>query len=259
MNEKNFEYLKTQTKFLGFGDAINDHLEKAILNNIPNFSIRLQSSAVSLAGHTPSFELFFNRSNKSDMYYFNSFKTSLADKQNINVSEQNFNVDHTKGITAKESINLLEGRSVKTIMNFKGEDHQVFLKINFDQKNDYGNYKFKTYRASSVDLSEIIDNSKIIKGDNDIKNLIKSLEKGNLASVKFKVDDDIIEGYVAIDAQKRILDYYNKDLDLLPIRDQIVKEKFALGEVTVNLIAKDPDQVRDLVTGSTDNRSLQRR
>ena len=59
-----------------------------------------------------------------------------------------------KSFTAKEAVNLLEGRSVKT--EFK-ENEPVFVKLNFaEEKNEYGNFKFQTYnqQAYGVDTAK---------------------------------------------------------------------------------------------------------
>ena len=139
---KNLNFLKDQMTYLGFGDkTITDALEKAINQGHERFSLTVKPQSESLLGNKSKFELNFNKSEKSGLYFFNNFKTTLVDKTENPIRSQLFHNNGTKGVTAKESINLLEGRSVKTVLQYNDKESKVFTKLDFNETNKNGNFK----------------------------------------------------------------------------------------------------------------------
>lgn len=214
MNTQNLNYLKDQLKYLGFGDSLNAPLETQIEKQTPNFSLKFESNTKTVQGNTAKFELYFNKSDKSDMYFFNNYKTQLIDNNGNLARENTFQVDRTKSITAKEAINLLEGRAVKTSFNFNGEDAEVFVKLDFDNKSEKGNYRYQFYNQNyGVDTKQILEKSHLVfTGEKESENLEKSLEKGNLVQSKFMVKGQETTGYIALNPQYKTLDYFTEDL-----------------------------------------------
>lgn len=214
MNTKNVDYLKDQMKYLGFGESLHQPLTTAIENGHERFSLKLLSDATTAQGNTAKFELFFNKSKDTDMYFFNTYKTELTDKNGNQYKQNSFSVEGTKSITAKESINLLEGRAVKTVFKFNGEDTELFAKLDFENKTEKGNYKFNFYNKNyGVDVKEILGKSHIVFADqNENENLIKSLEKGNLVPSKFVLKGAETTGFVSLNVQYKTMDYFTDDL-----------------------------------------------
>ena len=206
------DYLKNQLKYLGFGESnkLHQDLEKGINSNEKTFKIQTQSDRA-MQGNEVSFTLNFNKSEKGGVF-LNSFNATL---KNENGEEQthNFGVNH---FTAKEAVNLLEGRSVKT--EFK-ENEPVFVKLNFaEEKNEYGNFKFQTYnqQAYGVDTAKIVEKSGLIFDKPEHKdNTVKSLEKGNIVKVKFNLDNKITEGNAVLNPQYKTLNLYDKEMNRL--------------------------------------------
>ena len=134
------EYLNTQMKYLGFGDNHKEEIQKGIDSNEKSFQIHTTSDKV-MEGNKVDFAVNFNKSEKGGVF-INSFDGKLTTAQGEERS-QNFRVN----FTAKEAINLLEGRAVKTeLTNKQGEKYEAFAKLNFaEEKNEYGNFKFQTY------------------------------------------------------------------------------------------------------------------
>lgn len=206
------DYLKNQLKYLGFGESnkLHQDLEKGINSNEKTFKIQTQSDRA-MQGNEVNFTLNFNKSEKGGVF-LNSFNTTLKNE----IGEErthNFGVNH---FTAKEAVNLLEGRSVKT--EFK-EKEPVFVKLNFaEEKNEYGNFKFQTYnqQAYGVDTAKIVEKSGLIFDKPEHKdNTIKSLEKGNIVKVKFNLDNKITEGNAVLNPQYKTLNLYDKEMNRL--------------------------------------------
>ncbi|MFC2721846.1 MAG: hypothetical protein ACFN00_06185 [Flavobacteriaceae bacterium] len=206
------DYLKNQLKYLGFGESnkLRQDLEKGINSNEKTFKIQTQSDRA-MQGNEVNFTLNFNKSEKGGVF-LNSFNATLKNE----IGEErthNFGVNH---FTAKEAVNLLEGRSVKT--EFK-ENEPVFVKLNFaEEKNEYGNFKFQTYnqQAYGVDTAKIVEKSGLIFDKPEHKdNTVKSLEKGNIVKVKFNLDNKITEGNAVLNPQYKTLNLYDKEMNRL--------------------------------------------
>src|SRR5882672_1660535 len=108
MNEKNFDYLKDNIKYMGFGEKQNDVLEEHLKQGKESFQLKFNTEI-----NKKQFEalLQFRKSDKSDMYFFNNYHASL-ERSNGEKMKQTFYLNNGKGVTAKEAYNLLEGRAV---------------------------------------------------------------------------------------------------------------------------------------------------
>lgn len=211
---KNLNFLKDQMTYLGFGDkTITDALEKAINQGHERFSLTVKPQSESLLGNKSKFELNFNKSEKSGLYFFNNFKTTLVDKTENPIRSQLFHNNGTKGVTAKESINLLEGRSVKTVLQYNDKESKVFTKLDFNETNKNGNFKYRSFSENyGVDTKDILSNSGLKVDEKNIDNLVKSLEKGNLVKSDFLVKGKEVSGYVALNPEFKNLDHFDEDL-----------------------------------------------
>ncbi|MCL4638342.1 MAG: hypothetical protein M5Z89_05065 [Olivibacter sp.] len=214
----NLEFIKNQMTYLGFGEkSITDAFDKSVDQGHERFSLTVKPKEETLLGNSAKFVLNFNKSNQTNMYFFNTFEAILIDKSDIPIRSQTFHNNSTKGVTAKESINLLEGRAVKTVLNYNGEDSKVFAKLNFEETNKHGNFKYKTFNENyGVDVKDILEKAELKSGlkldSNTLDNFVKSLEKGNLIKSDFKVDGKEISGYVALNPEFKNLDHFDADL-----------------------------------------------
>jgi len=74
MNEKNFEYLKEQVKYTGFGDALENNLRVSLQKQLPEFHLSHQAK---FGNDTVNATLHFKRSDQSDLYFFNQYSLKL--------------------------------------------------------------------------------------------------------------------------------------------------------------------------------------
>ncbi|MFN3773439.1 JAB domain-containing protein [Cloacibacterium normanense] len=213
------ENLKTQLKYHGFGESekLHQDLENAMKLEEKNFTLQTKSDKT-LPGNEVEFILKFGRSDEGKVY-FNSYNATLKNEKEETFSH-NFSANKENSFTAKEAVNLLEGRAVKTqfINPTTDENEPAFVKLNFgEEKTDYGNYKIEVYNKNyGVDVAQIVDKSNLIFEKPEYKdNIIKSLEKGNIVKVKFSHDDQIIEGKVVLNPQYKSLNLYDNDMNRL--------------------------------------------
>ena len=211
------EYLKNQLKYLGFGEGEKLHkdLEKGIKSKNQQFEIKTTSDKA-LPENKVDFTLKFNKTDSGGIF-LNSYNAKLTNEKNEEISH-NFPVNRENTFTAKEAINLLEGRTVKIEFHNPKSDQQetAFVQFNFDEpKTEKGNYMFQNfYKNYGVETDKIVEKSNLIFDKPEYKeNTIKSLEKGNIVKVKFEQDDKIVEGKAILDPQNRNLKLYDSDMN----------------------------------------------
>lgn len=211
------EYLKNQLKYLGFGEGSTLHkdLEKGINATKKEFEIKTTSDKT-LPGNKVDFTLKFNKT-ESGGVFLNSYNAKLTNEKKEEISH-NFPVNRENTFTAKEAVNLLEGRTVKIEFNNPKTEQlePAFVKFNFDElKTEKGNYQFQNfYKNYGVDTAKIVEKSNLIFDKPEYKeNTIKSLEKGNVVKVKFEIDDKIAEGKAVLNPQYKNLNLYDNEMN----------------------------------------------
>ncbi len=217
--ENNFDqekYLKDQLKYLGFGEGEKLHKDLAdgINSAEKNFEIKATTDKA-LPGNEVNFTLKFSKSEQGGVF-FNSYDAALKNDK-VDFS-QNFKVNKEESFTAKEAINLLEGRAVKIEFNNPKTEQKetAFVKLDLaKEKNQYGNYDFQSFHQNyGVDTKEIVEKSNLVFDKPEYKdNVIKSLEKGNVVKVKFELDDKVIEGKAVLNPQYKNLNLYDNDMN----------------------------------------------
>jgi hypothetical protein len=194
MNIKNLNDLKDTLKYQGFGEQLNNDLEKAVTKGEKTFTLEathIHDLPISkpddpLTRDKVTYELSFKQG-KNEQYYFNSYQAKLESPL-FKDRQQTFYLDMGRTYTAKEAYNLLSGRSVyKSLQNKEGQRYNAFVQLDFkgEQKAN-GNYPLKSYHENyGFRLSETIAELPIkFSSLEERDRLIKSLEKGNLQKVQ---------------------------------------------------------------------------
>jgi len=213
------DYLKKQMMYLGFGEdeKLHKDLEKGMKSKKQQFEIKTTSDKT-LPGNKADFTLKFNKTENGGVF-LNSYDAKLTTEKGEEISH-NFWVSRDNSFTAKEAVNLMEGRSVKTeFHNPKSNQKETaFVQFNFDEpKTERGNYLFQNfYQNYGVDTEKIVEKSNLIFDKPEYReNTIKSLEKGNIVKVKFDLNNSVMEGKAILNPQNRNLKLYDKDLNRL--------------------------------------------
>ncbi|WP_051686251.1 hypothetical protein [Chryseobacterium hispalense] len=211
------QYPKFQLKYLGFGEGEQLHkdLENGIKAPEKEFEIKTTSEKT-MPGNEVEFTLKFNKIENGSV--FMNFYNAKLTKENGDILSHNFPVNLVNTFTAKEAINLLEGRTVKIeFHNPKTEKIEpAFAKLNFNEpKTEKGNYNFQNfYKNYGVDTAQIVEKSNLLFDKPEWKeNVIKSLEKGNIVKVKFQLNDKVIEGKAVLNPQYKNLSLYDQDMN----------------------------------------------
>ena len=224
MNEKNFEYLRDQVKYTGFGDALEGELREKMQKEEPNFTVGHKTI---YGNDTATATLNFNKSKESDMYFFNSYKVELQKENSKEALEQTFYINKGSNITLKEAYNLMEGRSVnKDLTNKEGELYNSWLQLNFKETDTSGNFKLNQYHQNyGYDLEATLSKHPIKELENPKykEDLINSMKKGNLQSATFLIDGNEIKHYIEASPQFKTINIY--DGNMLRIDNRHSKEE----------------------------------
>lgn len=230
MNQKNFEYLRDQVKYTGFGESLESNLKLKMEEGKPEFKLAYETK---YGTATASATLSFSQSKQSDMYFFNSYKLSVQKENSSEPMEQTFYINKGNNITLKEAYNLMEGRSVnKDLTNKEGQVYNAWIQMDFKQSDDNGNFKLKHFHQNyGYDLEAVLSKYPIkeISNEQYMSNLLDSLKKGNLQSATFRVNGVEQKQYIEANPQFKTINIYDSSMQRVDSR-QSKKEQQSEGE-----------------------------
>lgn len=212
MNEKNFEYLKDNLKYMGFGEKQNETLEQQLKEGKDSFQLTFNADV-----NKKPFEatLQFRKSDNSDMYFFNSYQATL-ERSNKEKVEQTFYLNKGKGVTAKEAYNLLEGRAVhKELSNKAGEPYKAWIQLDFDNKDKNNNHEVNQYHENyGYDLKAAVGKYAVteLDGAQKEKTLMQSLQKGNIQAVTIEKDGESHKMFMEANPQYKTINLYDSGM-----------------------------------------------
>lgn len=230
MNQKNFEYLKEQVKYTGFGEGLENELKQKIEEGKPEFKLQHQTK---YGDDTVTATLNFSQSKQSDMYFLNSYQVALQKESTAEKMEQTFYINKGNNITLKEAYNLMEGRSVnKDLTSKEGQVYNAWIQMDFKQSDDNGNFKLKHYHQNyGYDLEAVLSKHPIRELTNaDFKeSLMDSLKKGNLQSATFQINGTNQKQYIEANPQFKTINIYDGNMQRVDTR-QAKSEQQSEGE-----------------------------
>jgi len=230
MNQKNFDYLKDQVKFTGFGDALESELKEKLLKQTPEFQIL---HTAKFGNDTADATLHFKKSDQSDMYFFNRYKVSLKQEQGNDLVDQTFYINKGNNITLKEGYNLMSGRSInKDLTNKEGQVYNAWMQMDFKETDASGNYKMKHYHQNyGYDLEKVLANHPIkeLTNEQDKTRLIDSLNKGNRQSVTFVENGNEQKHFIEANPKFKSINVYDGNMQRI-VNKQSKGEREHQGE-----------------------------
>lgn len=255
MNQKNLEYLKDQLKYTGFGETFDAELKENMIKGDKDFKI--MHTGIMNNGlpnkDTLTVELNFKKSEQTDMYFFNSYHVNLQKEENKLGLEQTFYINKdSASITMKEAYNLMEGRSVNKDLKTKdGENYNSWIKIDFKQADDNGNFKLNYYHQNyGYDLEASLSKHSIkeLNTPQYKEDLLNSLKKGNLQSVTFVVGGAESKMYVEANPQFKTVNVYDTNLQRINHRESKEEKK---AESQKESVSKDQKKNLDSEEGDS--------
>jgi hypothetical protein len=225
MNQQNFEYLKDQVKYTGFGDALEKDLKEQLQKQGPEFQL---SYRIKMGQDTAAASLHFKKSDQSDRYFFNRYQLTIHPEQGPEQPAQNFYINKGQSITLKEAYNLMQGRAVnKDLLDKKGQVYNAWLQLDFKQTDAQGNYKLKQFHQNyGFDLPAALAKHPIkeLNQEPDKTRLLESLQKGNRSAVTIIREGQEQKHYIEANPQFKTINIYDSNLQRLN-RKQMPGEK----------------------------------
>lgn len=224
MNQKNFEYLRDQVKFTGFGEGMESELKEKVQQGTAAFDMVHQRK---FGSDDTTAILHFQRGKDSDMYFFNNYELSVKQAHLDTEAKQVFYVGKENTFTLKEAYNLLRGQSIFKELNklqkvgegeqarYKPteETYMAWVQLDFKNSEANGNFKMKYYREShGFDLETALAALPIkeLKNQEEKEKLVQSLQKGNRQSVTFLQEDgNELKRYIEANPQHRAINVYD--------------------------------------------------
>lgn len=242
INMKNYDYLKNQVKFLGFGENLDSVLKEKIQAQEPEFTLPHQAK---FGQDDVSSTLHFSKSKESELYFFNGYDLALKQPGKDDVLKQSYYVGKENNYTLKERYNMLDSRAVFKELNkleVVGEGDEKKLKatdqtykgwkaLDFKETDDRGNFKIKNMfwdHEKAIEKYPI----KELEVPYDRNRLLASLEKGNITRMTVIREGVEIKGTMAANPRQEGFDFYdsnNQRLELNPIEKQ-QEQKQVQGE-----------------------------
>lgn len=213
MIEKNFEYLKDNIKYHGFGETLNPELENQLKKGAAEFSLNYKTE---VNKRDLEATLHFKKSNTTDMYFFNKYDAKITAERNNEKVAQTFYLNKGQGVTVKEAYNLLNGRAVhKELIDKQDQKYKTWIQLDFGNKDKDGNYERKTYHQNyGYDLKETLSYYPIkeMMKEDEKEKLIRSLEKGNVQMVTLETPGKDIKVFVEADPKYKDLNVYTSKM-----------------------------------------------
>lgn len=215
MNNDNFQYLKDNIKYMGFGENMYRELERNLGEGKAEFQLRFAAEI-----NKKPFEatLNFRKSDSTDMYFFNNYNASL-EKSNGEKNEQTFYLNKGKGVTAKEAYNLLDGRAVhKDLTTKEGQPYKAWIQLDFENKDKNNNFEVKQFHENyGYDLKAAVEKFAVadLNDPDKSKALMQSLEKGNVQSVTIEKDGNSHKMFIEADPQYKKVTMYDSNMKMV--------------------------------------------
>lgn len=233
----NDQQLKDDLKFMGFGESIYPKMEIKLAEGLDNFTLPYTAEIMNNKYHA---EISINRKATSERYYVNNFRATVTFPDGSHRSATFYN-NYGKGVKAKESYNLLDGRSVEKeylrklepleLERYKRElklpaeqrglkenwtkppTYIAWQKFDFEKLDKNGEYTvLKFHEKYGFDLKEALGKYNIaeLDGGEKEKDLIQSLRKGNLQSISVNgTDGQQHKMFIEANPEKRVMNLYN--------------------------------------------------
>lgn len=188
MIDKNYDFLKNQLKFTGFGEGHAETLKAELEKNQPQFVLTHKAQ---IGKDEAVATMHFRKSDSSDMYFFNKYDMQLKKEgDNAAMRQTVYLRNKEDNISFKEAYNLMNDRSVfKERTTKEGEKYQTWMKLDFKSTDAAGNFKMKP-QSFGYDLEKAINKYPITElKDPDVRQqIIASLQRGNRQEVNLETD-----------------------------------------------------------------------
>ena len=228
MNEKNYDYLKDQIKYTGFGEGLKTALKENIERKVPEFQLQHQQK---FGQDEIAATLHFKKSSESDMYFFNRYDLSLKNVVNKEGLKQIFYVSKENSFTLKEAYNLLDGRAVnKDLATKDSVKYNAWVQLDFKETDRNGNFNVKQYHQNyGYNMEEALAKIPIKEMATATTKtaLMDSLKKGNCQVITIEKEGKEQRYFAEANPKFKSITVY--DSNMQKVNNQRVREAVSNG------------------------------
>jgi hypothetical protein len=212
MNTENLSYLNKQLLNLGFGEKLNDGLEKKIKSKEKEFTL---GATQEYNQQKANYTLHFKAGDTDGLYFFNKYDASIKKGKDESI-DQTFYINKGNGITAKEAFNLMEGRAVhKQLFNKEGEPYKAWLQLDNENLTQNGNKEIKRFNENyGFDLEKVLDGKGIkeMATSEGKEDLLRSLRKGNTQQITVSKKGEDTKYFISASPQFKTVNLYDHQM-----------------------------------------------
>jgi hypothetical protein len=219
MNMENLKFLQENIKYTGFGESLYPELEKNIQEKKPEFQLHF---SIEYYKRPIEATLDFRKSDSSEMYFFNRY-TARTERYNGEKMELSFPINKGKGFSLKEAFNYMHGRPVhREYVNSKKETYMQWRQLDFKNKDEKGNYMVLKYGENhGYDLRSALSKFPVkeLDGGEKEKELVRSLERGNIQSATIEKNGEEIKVSFEANPEYKTINVYDEKFKLMKHED----------------------------------------
>lgn len=229
MNLDNYNYLKDQVKFAGFGEALDNQLKEQIERQEPTFQLKYDHE---FGKDQLQAVLNFRKSDQADRYFFNSYDITVKPHKEEESASQTFYMGRANNYTVKEAYNMMCGRAVykeleklekvgegsSARLEPNGEKYHAWVQLDFKNTDERGNYKISSFHENyGFNLKDALAKLPIqqLNNEKDQAELVRSLEKGNRQFVTFIKDGVTENRYLQANPQYKTVTVFDANMKRL--------------------------------------------
>ncbi|WP_339869420.1 hypothetical protein [uncultured Algoriphagus sp.] len=229
--KENIQELQDRLKYSGFGETLNKELEKQVKAKKSDFELNMSKE---VGDKKLEYGLHFRKSDEG-RYYYNGFDAKLSTPEGKEQSQRFYN---NQGVSAKEALNLLEGRAVfKSLFNKEGERYNAWLQLDLGSKDEKGQHPVTQYHQNyGFKLEDAVQKLPLnnMGSPDQLDLLLYSLKKGNRHEVDIIGNDSRF--LLEANPKYKTMNVYNvegkrlKISDLNAAQDQVKAEAKKIPE-----------------------------
>ena len=215
MNLQNAGELRTTLIKLGFEDSLYQNLLVNLEKGEKAFTL---TTAQVFQQDQLQVEIHFRKRENEDRYDLSRYKATLQ-KPGEEPRSQNFFFGKGNAVTdTQQAYNLLDGRSVLLFpTNKTGQEYEAWHKLDFDLKDEYGNYHVKQYHKNyGFEPANALNKVPLPPMEaQQIRDMMTDLYRGNLHAIQLATNSPGTTYYLSANPQFKSIDIYGADKKLL--------------------------------------------
>ncbi|TDW97071.1 hypothetical protein [Dinghuibacter silviterrae] len=213
MTQDNLDYVTRAFTNVGFPPQVRDLLSAGMEKGLPTIIAGGNRHYDAATHEVMRIEGRADQGEQNTERYFpKGYQATLKSDTMEEARTQFIHIYDQKGFHVDQTRNLLSGKWVFAIEKDRGEEKRNFTRLNFDEKVASGNYKRINVKEDDYPLFKLLNKVSFVDPtEADLKDMLKSLFKGDTVSAKARLEGNIHTVQVDMRPDKGELLVYTPD------------------------------------------------